>query len=84
MAGELLCSKVAFSCTASSWWPVVYPRILLHTFSNGMDDGPEGTLSKFAANTKLAGVANAPERCVAIQMDPKGGKMHFISINKGK
>lgn len=58
--------------------------ILLHTFSNGMDDGPEGTLSKFAANTKLAGVANAPERCVAIQMDPKGGKMHFISINKGK
>jgi len=49
-----------------------------------MDDGPEGTLSKFAANTKLAGVANAPEGCVAIQMDPKGGKMHFISINKGK
>lgn len=58
--------------------------ILLHTFSNGMDDGPEGTLSKFAANTKLSGVANAPEGCVAIQMDPKGGKMHFISINKGK
>lgn len=43
-----------------------------------------GQRAPSASNTKLAGVANAPEGCVAIQMDPKGGKMHFISINKGK
>ncbi|GAB0208719.1 mitochondrial enolase superfamily member 1 [Grus japonensis] len=46
------------------------------------------TLSKFADNTKLGGVANTPEGCAAIQQDldrlENGAKKNHMKFNKGK
>ncbi|GAB0178392.1 mitochondrial enolase superfamily member 1 [Grus japonensis] len=69
--------RVVISSTESSQRPVanslpqgsVLGPILFNTFINELDKGTEHTLSKFADDTKLGGVANTPEGCAAIQQD---------------
>lgn len=67
---------------------MVYPQGQHHIFINDMDDGAKGTLSKFTANTKLGGVADAPEGCVAIQRYlnrlGKWAGRNLTNVNKGK
>ncbi|KAK4828884.1 hypothetical protein QYF61_001442 [Mycteria americana] len=62
--------------------------VLFNFIVNDLDDGAESTLSKFADDTKLGGVADKPEGHAAIQWDlnrlDKWTDKNFMQFNKGK
>lgn len=61
--------------------------ILFNYIINDLDDGSEGTLRKFAGDTKLGGAPDAPESCASIQrvinILKKRADWNLVQFNKG-
>lgn len=61
---------------------------LFSLLTNEFDNGMECTLSQFADDTKLGGVADSPEGCCAIQGDldrlEHWAVRNLMNFNKGK
>lgn len=63
-------------------------QMLFNIFINEMDDGTEGTLSKFVDDWRLEGADDTPYGCAVIQRESKKmeklAERNFMQLNKGK
>ena len=61
---------------------------MFNFITNALDEGTESPHSKFAGDTELAGVADTPAGCAAIQRDlgrlESWAEGNLIKFNKGK